>query len=267
MTAKFLGNIILKGKLECLTGLHIGGSKEKFEIGGVDSPIIRDPNNNYPYIPGSSLKGKMRSLLAFSLDKADTDPSPKKIDLSCPLQRIFGVGSNDNVTKGQSRLIVRDSYPDTGTIEMWKRLDSSLLYTEYKPENTINRLTSAANPRFMERIVKGSLFNVEFVFGIFKIDNIEGKDCEYFAHLIESLRLLEQSYLGGSGSRGYGQIEFKFIEPFIVTNDDYLNGSDVFKNASKDIDELIDKNEKWWIRLSDFQKYISKVNEKFSSLC
>lgn len=262
MSAKFLGNVILKGKLECITGLHIGGSKERFEIGGVDSPVIRDPHNNYPYIPGTSLKGKMRSLLAFALNKADNDPAdPKKYDETCPLQRIFGIGASENVKKGQSRLIVRDSYPDSNTVEMWKSLDSSLLYTEYKPENTINRLTSAANPRFMERVVKGSMFNIELVFGIFDIDN--QNDAEYFAHLIEAMRLLEHSYIGGSGSRGYGQIEFKFMKPIIVKNDDYLKGSDTFKQASKDIDELINTNERWWKRLSEFNEYIDEVKSTF----
>lgn len=270
MSASFLGNIILKGKMEALTGIHIGGSKDKFEIGGVDSPVIRDPNTNFPYIPGSSLKGKMRSLLAYALGKAEQDPKPNRIDNDCPLQRIFGVGADErnNPEKGPSRLIVRDAYPDQWTIEMWQNIDSELLFTEYKPENTIDRISSTANPRFLERIVKGSRFNIEFVYSIYRIGNHK-KDEDLFENFIESLRLLEHSNIGGSGSRGYGQIEFKFFEPIVLKRNDYTAGSENFVKASKNIDELIenyseDKNH-WWLRLSDFEKLTKKIQETFNS--
>jgi len=272
MSAEFLGNVIFKGKLECLTGLHIGDSKEKFEIGGVDSPVIRDPNTQYPYIPGSSLKGKLRSLLAFALGKADQDPPSKgKFDPDCPLQRIFGVPAEINTNRkdiegiGPSRLIVRDAYPDEATITMWKNLDSELLFTEYKPENTIDRITSAANPRFMERVVKGSIFNVEFIFGIYRIGGITKQDEEFIINFLESLKLLEHSTLGGSGSRGYGQVAFKFAEPIVLKVDDYRTGSEKFKDSLKPHDDVrieIDFNK----RLSDFDENYVKENiiKKFS---
>ena len=253
MSAKFIANVILKGKIECLTGLHIGGSKEKFEIGGVDSPVLRDPNTNYPYIPGSSLKGKMRSVLSFALEKADVDLSnDMEFNPECPLQRVFGVPANlAERGIGPTRLIVRDSYPDEETLEMWKNLDSELLYTEFKPENSINRLTATANPRFLERVVKGSFFNVELIFGIYDVDDV--KDEEYVKDFIEALRLLEHSTLGGSGSRGYGQIAFKFIKPILLMRNDYELGGQTFKDSLKSIDEL-KKDEKynWHMRLSDF---------------
>lgn len=265
MSAKFLGNVILKGKLECITGLHIGGSKEKLEIGGVDSPVIRDPNTNYPYIPGSSLKGKMRAVLAYALGKADQDP-PKKgqFDANCPLQRIFGVAPELNSDKkirgiGPTRLIVRDSYPDIKTIEMWRNLDSELMFTEYKPENTIDRITSEANTRFMERVVKGSVFNVEFIFGVYEIDGLEKKDYEYIYHFVEALRLLEHSTLGGSGSRGYGQIAFKFAEPYVLTVDDYIQGTNKFKDSLKPHDDNRVER-KFDKRLSDFNEVFIKEN-------
>ncbi len=266
MSAKLLGNIILKGKIECLTGMHIGGSKDKFEIGGVDSPVIRDPNTSYPYIPGSSLKGKMRSLLAFALDKADVD-TKDSYKPNCPLQRIFGV-PGDKAEKGKeigpARLIVRDAYPDKKTMDMWESLDSELVYTEYKPENSINRLTSAANPRFLERVVKGSFFNVEFVFGVYDID--DHKDTAFVKDFFNAMKLLEHSYIGGSGSRGYGQIAFKLYEPMIVKIDDYEKGSPVFKESLKSIDDLIIDKENWHKRLSDFdEEFIQKnIISKFN---
>jgi CRISPR-associated protein Csm3 len=58
-----LGKISIKSTLLVETGLHIGGGGETLDIGGVDKPVIRDPLSNQPYLPGSSLKGKMRSIL------------------------------------------------------------------------------------------------------------------------------------------------------------------------------------------------------------
>lgn len=247
MTTTFIGNIILRGKLECLTGLHIGGSKEKMEIGGVDSPVIRDPNTSFPYIPGSSLKGRMRALLAYALDKADQDPNPKSFDPTCPLQRIFG-SSHDDRNIGPTRLIVRDSYPDTATVDMWRQLDSELLYTEFKPENSVDRLTSKANPRFLERVVKGSVFDVEMVFGVY-----DGGDVPYFSRVLEALRLLEHSALGKNVSRGYGQVAFKFATPLVLLAEDYRRGSQLFQDASKPSNHEFWK-EKIQHRLSDFDE-------------
>lgn len=267
MKIEFLGNIILRGKLECITGLHIGGSKEKLEIGGVDSPVIRDPFTQYPYIPGSSLKGKLRALLSYDLNLADKDPDFNALDFSNPLQRIFGLSADTKATDGigPTRLIVRDAYPDRKTIEMWKNLDSELMFTEYKPENSIDRITSAANPRFLERVVKGSVFNVEFIYGIYKIvkdgQNIK-QDVDFFAEFIKALRLLEHSTLGGSGSRGYGKVAFKFMEPFVLTKNDYVVGTETFKNSLKDIDEIYDQNN--YMRLSDFtESYINNILNHF----
>jgi CRISPR-associated protein Csm3 len=225
----FLGNIILKGKLITLTPLHIGGSKDKFEIGGVDNPVIKDPVTNYPYIPGSSLKGKLRMLLEFAEDavkesekkKGEYPPSndPK-------ITSLFG-DSADNSPNGPTRLIVRDAYPDEKTIKMWENTNSETLYTEYKAENTINRMTSAANPRFMERVHKGSEFDVEFILQVFSMDNDKGQS--NFEKLVKAIRLLEDSTLGGGGSRGSGKVEFKFFEPYFVSVEDYKNGNGNFK--------------------------------------
>lgn len=257
--ATFLGNIILKGQMECLTGLHIGGSKEKMEIGGVDSPVIRDPKTLFPYVPGSSLKGKMRSLLEYALGKVQ--PQQRRDGVSfpycqcgkhdCPVCRVFGSAA-ENRTVGPTRLVVRDAHPSSATVEMWKNLDSDLLYTEYKGENGIDRLTSAANPRFVERVVKGSIFNVEFVYSVFELhDGVS--DAEYFRYVLEALKLLEHSSLGNSGSRGYGQVSFRFTEPMLVLAEDYRRGSERFKDASKPHEHEIFKG-KFTLRLSDLDE-------------
>lgn len=239
MANQFLANVIIKGKMTALTGIHVGGSKEKLQIGGVDSPVLRDPNTNFPYIPGSSLKGKMRMLLEFALGKVSNNGKPfESKDKDEEITRIFGTSEKDLKT-GPTRLIVRDAYPDDKTQKMWTNLDSELQYTELKPENTIDRLTSEANPRFLERVVKGSTFDVEFVYSIYNLneDNPGQIDKENLGRIIEALRLLEHSGIGGNISRGYGQIEFKLAEPIVVTKADYQNGSGNYLEAAKLVDE------------------------------
>lgn len=264
---EFVGNIILKGKIECVTGLHIGGSKEKFEIGGVDSPVIRDPATHYPYIPGSSLKGKLRALLTFELGFEKLGNN--RIRENEIIYNIFGAGANDAARKdGPTRLIVRDAYPDKSTIQMWENLDSELMYTEFKAENSIDRLTSQANPRFLERVVKGSHFNVEFVYGVYKIKENSFDELEHFKYFITALRLLENSYLGGSGTRGYGKVGFKFLEPIVLFKEDYQSGSENFVRASKDLDILISElypDGFKYLRLSDFDDNFieEKITSKF----
>lgn len=230
----FVGNIILKGKLKCLTGLHIGGSKDKFEIGGVDNPVIKDPFSNYPYIPGSSLKGKLRMLLEFALGVVKEDDKNKKtfpVSNDSKITSLFGSSADDSMN-GPTRLIVRDAYPDKSTVEMWENINSETLYTEYKAENTIDRMTSAANPRFMERVFKDSMFDVEFVLQVYSMDEENGK--ANFEKLTQSLRLLEDSTLGGGGSRGSGKVKFIFHEPYFVKCEDYKNGNG---NFNKNYDE------------------------------
>lgn len=238
-TNSFIGNIILKGKLNCETALHIGGSKDKFEIGGVDNPVIKDPFTSYPYIPGSSLKGKLRTLLEFALGKVEKDdknnyPPSKDSEIT----NLFGKSAENNKSQGSknsnsetekkefgpTRLIVRDAYPDEETINMWENINSETLYTEYKAENTIDRMTSAANPRFMERVFKDSKFNIEFVLQVYSMDNDNGKS--NFEKLIKSLALLEDSTLGGGGSRGSGKVSFKFSQPIFRKTDYYANANE-----------------------------------------
>lgn len=240
---KFLGNIVLKGKIKTITGLHIGGSKEKLEIGGVDSPVIRNPLTSQPYIPGSTLKGKMRMLTEFALGKIKVsgdkkggpweDDNPNDV-----IGRIFGNASKS--PKGPTRIIVRDAVPDSTTVKLWESLDSELHLTELKPENTIDRLTSEANPRFLERVVAGSYFNFEILYSIYDMGDGGKADHDNYKTVIESLRLLEHSGIGGSISRGYGKVEFKVYEPIFVPNEEYRNGGSKYQQSVKDVEEKHD---------------------------
>lgn len=260
INAAFVGNLILRGKFECITGLHIGGSKEKLEIGGVDSPVVRDPRTRFPYVPGSSLKGKMRSLLEFGLgvvpvDKKDAEGRDMTGNVSDDpaIVRLFGYGvdekekpekENEKKEKdrnhplfrvGPSRLIVRDCHVDEETKNWWKTLDTDLLYTEYKSENGINRITSAANPRFIERVAAGSRFNFEIVYSIFNIPGAKEDDDSTVSDLDNlrmALLMLEHNFLGKSGSRGYGRIKFGFADPVWISAKEYRDGGPKFEQLN-----------------------------------
>lgn len=226
--AQFIGNIIVRGKIECLTGLHIGMGKDTAEIGGVDSPVVRDPHSSHPYIPGSSLKGKMRSLLEFATGKVTTGAVHGCQDSDCAVCRPFGSSAQERRC-GPTRLLVRDAYPDAKTQEMWDKLSTDLLFAEMKSENFLNRITSAATPRFIERVVKGSCFDLEMIYGVYGVDGVN--DLDYFDHVVTALRLLEDGTLGGNGSRGYGQIRLKMADPVFLSEQDYRDGSDAWKQA------------------------------------
>ena len=239
----FEANIILRGKIKCITGLHIGGSKDKIEIGGIDSPVIRDPRTQYPYIPGSSLKGKLRTLLEYHLgvvhEKGEVSEDEKIV-------RIFGIGAKEKEeakgksSEGPTRLIVRDSQPDERTTEMWRKLESELLFTEYKGENTINRITSHANPRFLERVVADSQFDFEMIYSVYRISakDTDAQIEEDLKHILEGLRLLSHSAIGKSGTRGYGKIDIRLSEPLIVKKEDYVSGKGSYADSLKSIEKF-----------------------------
>ena len=249
----FEANLILKGKIECVTGMHIGGSKEKLEIGGLDSPVIRDPNTRYPYIPGSSIKGKMRHLLEY-VSGGLGEYVEKLGDVSTKQEvvRIFGIGADikaeANEDKGKysslknvglSRLLVRDALPDKYTTELWENMDTDLEYTEYKPENTIDRLTSAANPRFIERVVAGSRFDFEMVYTVYEWTQQQEAQAiqDDLDNILISLRMLESTAIGKSGSRGYGKIRFYLETPHWLHKNDYLRNNDNYKKAAHPVAE------------------------------
>lgn len=222
---KLKGYKNIEGIIEVITGLHIGGSTTIIEIAGKDNPVIKHPITKEPYIPGSSLKGKMRSLLELKLGKLNTDPKSKDYgevhkwcnDKECPICVIFGT-SADEAGLGPTRLIVRDAVLDEEYKKRQKKKDSTwtvLDSTEDKYENTINRITARANPRNFERVISGVEFYFRLSYRVFENGNNGNLDEKLFKYVLEGLRLIEKDALGGAGSRGCGQIKFK-----IKTNDD-----------------------------------------------
>ena len=217
-----LSNIIqYKGQIELLSGLHIGSGDAEMKIGGIDSTVIKHPYTNAPYIPGSSLKGKMRHLLEWSYGAIYDHGKPvsykdyqneseeKQAGIKIILQ-LFGVsGDANNETIGKEIGATRLSFWDCLLDASWlkERGTKNQLMTESKSENSINRITGTADsPRFIERVPSGALFN--FALNM-KITSSDDKGTLQNM-LLKGLKLLEMDAIGGSGSRGYGKI--KFIE-------------------------------------------------------
>ncbi len=201
----------ITGRILVVTGLHIGTSNETIEIGGMDNPIIKDPlpGSNAPYIPGSSLKGKMRSLMEVKDQRLSEKGGPCDCG-GCHICAVFGTAADkkgDN-TLGPTRIIVRDAYlsdyKKTPDERSWKqRFKAGDLPMEVKYENTINRISGEATPRPLERVPGGVEFDFNFSFNVFKNDPEK-----YFNTVLQAMKLLELDALGGSGSRGCGQIKF-----------------------------------------------------------
>lgn len=234
------GKVIVTGKIKSETGLHIGGATTGIDIGGVDNPVIKDPEGK-PYIPGSSLKGKMRSLLEKDLGLAADEHRiwVKKPEVSihmcnepnCVVCNVFGRTNgkhtkfiNDEEFKidctTPTRLIVRDAHLIEDTIPEDVRKNLDLEWTEVKWENAIDRITSAANPRQIERVPAGAEFEFEMIYNVF-----DNSDKENLKQVFKAMNLLEDDYLGGQGSRGYGQIKFKDIEVYWNSKEDYEKGT------------------------------------------
>ena len=218
--------------IQVKSGLHIGGSKDEIKIGGIDNPVIKNPLTNEPYIPGSSLKGKIRSLLEWQFGTMTNEGKPTDVtknsqDSAKKISKIFGNGSTikDNALAkeiGPTRV----SFADCNLKNKDELLEKNAL-TEEKIEVTINRLTGAVGgggPRHMERVPAGAEFN-------FSLTLIEFEGDEDFEPLVAlGMKLLELTNLGGSGSRGYGKIEFENIKGL---SDKYLDG-----NKLKSYEEL-----------------------------
>lgn len=207
----------LTGRIRLRTGLHIGAGKDTVEIGGLDQPIVKDPLTGAPYIPGSSIKGKMRSLLEVGVfmakNQAMRDAVMRKgtpCDCgrrSCPICVLFGAHNDPakcDPKLGPTRLLVRDAMLCE---EDRKRFDAGRLPMEIKYENTIHRVTGTAGPRPLERVPAGVVFELNIVLKVF-----EGDDPDDLAQwLFKGLRLIEMDALGGGSSRGSGQVVFENI--------------------------------------------------------
>lgn len=204
---KLVKKIILSGKITLVTGLHIGGTNSAMSIGGPDSTVIRNPMNNEPFIPGSSIKGKMRSLIEIQEGTIDTvnmglvkhGPS---LSLTTVSARLFGSADSKGNNQQPSRLIVRDCKLLTAEEEF---ANTDLPFTESKTEVVIDRITSAAMPRQIERVPATAVFELNMVLNIFDTDNEQ----ELITTTQRAIKLLEDDYLGGNGSRGYGQVKIE----------------------------------------------------------
>ncbi|MDG6882235.1 CRISPR type III-A/MTUBE-associated RAMP protein Csm3 [Phocoenobacter uteri] len=210
-----LENIVeITATLKLETGLHIGAGDSEMHIGGIDNSVIKNPITGSPYIPGSSLKGKIRSLLEWRSGEVqeaplslknlkDNDKNVKQI------LQLFGVSSDskNDKEKLQEIGVSRLAFWDCALNSDWenKIRDDNQLLTEAKSENTINRITATAdNPRQTERVPAGAMFDFKLTMRKF-----EGDSDELLNLILKGLRLLELDSLGGSGSRGYGKVKFE----------------------------------------------------------
>ena len=226
MSQKLLKKIEFSGTITLKTGLHIGGSNTSMSIGGIDKAVIRNPLNNQPYIPGSSLKGKMRSLLEISL--GTTNPVNMGTVRNGAAQdgesaKLFGNATGKPETQKPSRLIVRDSIMRNHKEVLEK---TEIPYTEGKTEVVIDRITSAANPRQIERVPAGAIFELNMVMNVWE-GEIQ-RDLE--KSLFKSLELLRDDSLGGHGSRGYGQISIEIEKVLEKSTDTYFGVADAKPN-------------------------------------
>lgn len=212
---KLHGKIFLNSNIKLYTGLHIGGNTGNLDIGGVDNPIIRDPITNAPYIPGSSLRGKMRGLLDRHLGK-DECKTPEEY-YNCPISQVFGVAPIQHL-RGETmptRVIVRDTFLTDESRAVLEKADTDTDFTEIKTEVAIDRITSEANPRPNERVPAGAKFGpFQIVHSLYtqhgtNHDNQLQDELKLFDTVLKGMELLEDDYLGGSGSRGSGQIAFE----------------------------------------------------------
>jgi len=204
----------IKATIIVKSGLHIGGSNDEIKIGGIDNPVIKNPLTNEPYIPGSSLKGKIRSLIEWQYGAMTSDGKPADItkndnEVVKQIVKLFGNGSTiKNNVLAKEIGPTRVSFNDCLLLNKEELLEKNAL-TEEKIEVTINRLTGSVGgggPRHMERVPSGAKFD----FGVTLLEFEEDSNLE--AILALGMKLLELTNLGGNGSRGYGKIEFEKIE-------------------------------------------------------
>ena len=230
--------VVLEGEMKVLTGLHVGSAAAGLQIGSIDAPVVRDPVSRYPYIPGSSLKGKLRSLVEASkglqpnreggrdIKRHECDDRADALD--CPVCRVFGSTGKESGNKNHpARLIVSGDLLLTEDSEKkLEAVDTGLMYTEWKFENTLDRITSAAMPRQIERIPAGAVFGFRLIYD--EREEAERPEDDFLnediRNLLTALRLLEDDALGGHGSRGYGRVKFEDLRCSKRTVEEYGAG-------------------------------------------
>lgn len=219
MTHSLLSTHRVTATLVLRSGLHIGAGKDAIEIGGLDLPVVKHPFTQEPYIPGSSLKGKLRSLLEWALNRVENDGSVWGSDKKGqyadddPILRAFGT-THKQWRGGPTRLLVRDAYLDPVWADSIR--DQGLAFTEEKMEVSIDRIQGKAKDgglRRTERVPAGARFELDMVFKVFDWNGDGGQtDRDCLNRVLEGLKLLERDALGGSGSRGYGRVRVKNLK-------------------------------------------------------
>lgn len=220
MTHKLLSTHRITATLILRSGLHIGAGKDAIEIGGLDLPVVKHPFTQEPYIPGSSLKGKLRSLLEWALPEHVEDDGGvwgsnknRLYENDDPILRAFGT-THKQWRGGPTRLLVRDAYLE----KVWADSihDQGLAFTEEKMEVSIDRIQGKAKDgglRRIERVPAGARFELDMVFKVFDWNGDGGKtDRDCLNRVLEGLKLLERDALGGSGSRGYGRVRVEKLK-------------------------------------------------------
>ena len=233
----------IEATLELVTGLRIGAGDSEMHIGGVDNTVIKHPHTQAPYIPGSSLKGKMRSLLEWRsgavkegpLDKQALNDANEKMKPEVKrILQLFGIGGGD--LKDDQDLArelgpTRVSFWDCNLNADWEKQirDDNLSLTEVKSENSINRISGVAlNPRQTERVPAGALFDFRL-----SIKQLAGDGEELLDTVLQGLKLLELDSVGGSGSRGYGKVKFVGLKINGADSQFRLNAIKPFENAGR----------------------------------
>lgn len=200
--------LLIKGTIHCDTGLHIGGSSDEIQIGGVDMTVIKHPVSGEPYIPGSSLKGKMRSSLERVKGINDRGEPCGCGRNDCMVCRIFGPHRNTRHQLGPTRIIVRDANLSERSRKaiITHLQERGMMYLEKKTENVIDRAKGMAlHPRSMERVPMGTEFDLEVVLQVYDIDD----EKQLVKTVKDGLAWVEKTYLGKGGSRGSGKVTFK----------------------------------------------------------
>ncbi|RLI81060.1 type III-A CRISPR-associated RAMP protein Csm3 [Archaeoglobales archaeon] len=252
---KFLGFLRLRCNLRVVTGLHIGGGAAGISIGATDSPVIKV--NGKPYIPGSSLKGKIRSLLEIAhglkIDSKLGRHECEKNTNPCDVCVVFGRAAERKGSEGPTRIIFRDSYiNDELSDEEARKSD----YTEIKMENAINRITSRVEGalRDTERVLPGTVFDVEVLYRVYdedfgsgslasveKLETLPEPLKTRFGLILEGMKILEQDYLGGKGTRGYGKVQFENIKIESIPLEFFKKNGEIKELFSGSLSEAMSK--------------------------
>ena len=223
------GKLEISGVIESLTGLHIGGGSQFAAIGAVDSVVIKDIQDDLPMIPGSSLKGKLRSLLSKQLSDGNLPKEHNQDDDR--IKRLFGHAESKNPKT--SSIYFSDIFMNEESREELENSDMDA--TEIKFENTITRSTGVANPRQIERAIKGIKYNMSL---IYNIEN-EGEIEEDFKLLKMAFKLLQYDYLGANGSRGYGRVDIKDLDvKALIVDEEDENCKSVIESCKNILKEV-----------------------------